>query len=393
MNQIVKQIYKSAMMTQMMTEWQKYVEKKKKYGFLVGGYNAAHNYTSLHCVNCDDIVEFPYELSEAKHAAGTGRAVDLGAKKEWERLNKDANTYYDRHKKECEPEPEPEPCKFQLANPIAEWTSAGVTEYLMKAPGELPLLFAIKDIVTQDCKNATAFCVFRHPDSGLLSDPLAISAMVLNKHAAYEAIYRARKAEVDDANQEAFAHEWAHDILERCIYTVEKETEHKKEPPRKKMKSAYGETKKINQDALYVYRLLLIELKNRPGMPLIIPPKTMDMFLNATFYGKPKLEKMPWLWDGHAFGWSGVKATLLYKPHALHAWLLLCQEMGGHVKLVVDEASSDTIDTDIYGFTNRSLPLQFKASGNEGVVCAVLCHGDPTVVHHPGLVLPLAVLG
>lgn len=62
---------------------------------------------------------------------------------------------------------------------------------------------------------------------------------------------------------------------------------------------------------------------------------------------------------------------------------------------MVDESYSETIKTEIYGFTNRPLPLQFKRSGNEGVVCAVLCNGesDPTEVYDPRLVLPLTILG
>lgn len=385
----------------MSTEWQQYVEKKKKYGFSVGCYNATGGkYTSLHCMNCDAVIEVPFELSEAKHTAGTGKDAKPDAKKAWEDNNKHANTYYNRHKKECTPEPDIdlEPCTFKLSTPIAEWTSAGVTEYLIKSPGEPPPLFAIKDIVTQENKSDTAFCIFYHPSSNQLSDPIAISTMALRKYPAYEAMYRTRKVEVDDAKKEVFAHEWVNEIINRCIYTVEEETKHKKQPPRKKMKLTYGKKEYIDQDALYVYRLLLTEFKNNKSMPLRITPKTMDMFLKATFYGAPKVEKINWLWDGRAFGWdsvNGVKASLLYKPHALHAWLLLYREMGGHIKLVVDETSSDTIHTDIYGFVNRSLPLHFNSSGKEGVVCAVICNGDadPMEVHHPGLVLALAVLG
>ena len=151
-------------------------------------------------------------------------------------------------------------------------------------------------------------------------------------------------------------------------------------------------TEVIRQDALYVYRLMLIEFKDHPGEPLLFSPKTMAVFLDATFYGAPKLEKTHWKWNGHAFGDDGVHASILYKPHALQAWLLLWQETGAQVKLVVDTASSDTIETDIYGFTNRPLPLHFQTSGNQGVICAVLSNEDPTEVHDRSLALPIAIL-
>ena len=390
-------------MTGTMNPWEQYkAGKLEKCKVSIGTYNAKFNYTPLHCQECEDTIEFPRELSEATYVAGHGQDATKEAKKEWTDLNNAFNTYCQRHKEKCEPPPPPSLCKFQLSDPIKEWTDAGITEYLLKHKegNPLPELFAVEDIHEETkCCNQKAKCLFYHPDSGLMSDSMWINSALLSTFSSYNQVLTARLQRFKEEKEEAFVQEFVHDILDRCIYTVEKETEHIKKPARKKVKleRSYGKTEEIRQDALYVYKLLMTELKNHPGQPLILLPEIMKRWLEATFYHEPRVKNMMWGWNGEGFvgPYSGVKALLLYKPHALQAWLLLCKQTGGAIRLVVDEDSSKSIENDMYGFTQRPIPLRFKASGDNGVVCAVLCHGDvdPTEVYDRSLVLPLATLG
>ncbi len=377
--------------------WQQWLDSKN---FHVGTYDSTTNRTTLLCKTCENIIEFTGELTQAKFIAGHGDA-DPKAKEEWKKLNDNVNKKYERHKKDCAPEPPLSPCKFKLSESIDNWTHESIEEYLIKhKPGEtLPELFSVDKILKIEFGNPKPMCIFRHPTSYQLSDPIPINAQLLSSFAPYKDIFHARQLELEEKereeNIEQEAYEFVHRILDRAIYTVEKETEHTREAPQKKIKRVGFDTHNIERDALFVYNLLLTEFKNHPGEPLIITPETMATFLDATFYGKPRVEKTLWRWNEQAFGYGGVNAWLLYKPHALKGWLLLCQHEGGSIRLVVDASYSETIKTDTYGFTKRPLPLQFKSSGNEGVVCAVLCNGesDPTKVYDRSLVLPLTILG
>ena len=384
----------------MSNEWEKYkADKLERYKLSIGKYYAKDKCTVLNCEACGEEIDFPREISEAKHVAGHGPEATKEAKKEWADLNNAFNTYCKRHKEKCEPTP-PSPCKFELSAPIKQWTDAGMMEYLWKHTDDKPLpeLFAIEEIHEQTNANPKAKCVFRHPDSGLLSDALWMDTTHLSVFPLYNQMLSARLERLKEEKAEQFAHEFVHGILDRCIYTIEKETEHIKEPPRKKVLSIMGLTREIKQDALYVYNKMMDKFMKHPCEPLTISPDTMKVFLDATFYHEPGVKNMMWGWNGVGFvglGCSRVKALLLYKPHALQAWLLLCKQTGGEIRLVVDEDSSRTIENDVYGFTKRALPLRFKTSGNEGIVCAVLCHGDidPTEVYDRSLVLPLAKVG
>ena len=378
--------------------WQQWLDSKN---FEVGTHDSTTNKTNLLCKTCDNTIELIGELTEAKFIAGHGDA-DPKAKEEWSALNNNVNRKYKRHADgECEPEPPPSPCKFDLCKSIDKWTSDGVEEYLSKhrLGQPLPELYSVDKILKKEFGNDKPVCIFRHPVSDQLSDPIPVGYFSLLKFPQYKAIYKASKVELEAKEREEMieqeAYDFVHGIIDRCTYTVEKETEHIREPARKKMKRVGFGTHAIEQDSLYVYNLLLTEFKNHPGKPLIPTPDTMALFLDATFYGKPRIEKAHWRWNEQAFGYGGVNAWLLHKPHALQAWLLLFQQVGGEIRLVVDETCSETIETDIYGFTKRDLPLRFKSSGSEGVVCAVICHeqNDPTEVGDRDLVLPLVILG
>lgn len=388
-------------MSDMINEWEQYkVNKLEKYKFSIGKYYEKDKCTVLNCEACGEEIDFPRELSEAKYVAGHGPEATNEGKREWANLNNAFNTYCKRHKEKCEPTP-PSPCKFELSAPIKQWTDAGMMEYLSKHTDDKPLpeLFSIGEIHEPSNANPKAKCVFRHPDSGVLSDALWMDTTHLSVFPLYNQMLSARLQSFKEEKEEQFAHEFVHDILDRCIYTIEMETEHIKEPPRKRVLSIMGLTREIKQDALYVYDKMMDKFMKHPGgEPVTISPDTMKVFLDATFYHEPEVKNKMWGWNGVGFvrlGSSCVKALLLYKPHALQAWLLLCKETKGEIRLVVDEDSSRTIENDVYGFTKRALPLRFKTSGNEGVVCAVLCHGDvdPTEVYDRSLVLPLVKVG
>ena len=114
----------------MLTEWQQYVEKKKKYGFSVGCYNATGGkYTSLHCMNCDAVIEVPFEVSEAKHTAGTGKDAKPDAKKAWEDNNKHAKTTKNRQYNSTKPDTNSTrvPTKISLKLTVKAWLGFGRT--------------------------------------------------------------------------------------------------------------------------------------------------------------------------------------------------------------------------------------------------------------------------
>ena len=372
-------------------EWKRFLDTKPFYPSK-RGYDPNTRKTEVICRACGHLYTTQREFSKAKKEAGGD---------EWKRINKDSNTYYTIHKQNCDgeaSEPQrPSHCTFHLSEPIHTWTAGKVTEYLREMPGDPPELCCItqRDQPLVGCP--TYCCVFKHPATGIASDRLWISSTLLQAVPEYTDKVKAYLDKVEEARLEAEACRFVQRAVKRAIWTVEMETEHTRKPTRYLMNAIPSDAFKREtrqQDALYVYREMMFAFKDHPGMPITITQERMASLLEATFYGPPRLEPMRWKWSGESFGDVGVRATLLYKPHALHSFLLLCQQTGGRIRLVVDDKPSDAIRKDIYGFTHRPLPLRFQPSGKEGVVCAVLCHEevDPLMVHDRSLVIPIAVL-
>lgn len=372
-------------------QWKRFLDTKD---FRIVKYNPETRYSTAQCRKCSRLWDFPGQFTKLKKQEGG---------EEWIAINKKSNKYYDDHKrKECvphEPPPPPTPCEFKLTESIETWTAAKVTEYLLKLPGDPPGLLRITKTDEPLIGNPKYCCIFTQPGTGLASNDLWMSSSVLCQVPAYKDTIKAYQEKKEEEKQEAEVHSLVHRAVDRAIWTVEMETEHIRAPKRPLLEAMppgpFQQKRPIEQDALYAYHLMMFAFKDHPGMPITITQETMATLLDATFYGPPRLEPMRWKWSGESFGDVGVRCTLLYKPHALHSFLLLCQQTGGRIALVVDDKPSQTIPKDIYGFTHRPLPLPFHASGKDGVVCAVLCHGevDPLMVHDRSLVLPIAVLG
>ena len=376
------------------TPWQKLNDKK--YLKIDDVYDPVAKYTKLFCSTCGETVNFPFELTAAKFLEAKAKGANQQVKLEFDKMNNHWNTYCRRHKEKCIPQPPPSPCKFRLTDKIEDWNRDGVCEYLQKRPGPLPELDRIEKITKGSFTASTVWCVFVQPNTGMTSDPIDVPAIYIHRFPDYKEKYELKELELDKAKEEKNIDDCVNSIIERAIYTLEKENEHKKEPARKKIRSVYGATSEVMLDALYIYKLLIAEFKKNPH-GLIITPTVASNLLNATFYADSKVKEQKWHWNGEAFAYNGVRARLLYKPHNLHAFLLLCKQVGGRIKLAVDEVVSNSIETDIFSFIDRPLPLQFKTSGTEGVVCMVLCNanGDHifTEVNHPCFALELAILG
>ena len=382
-----------------MSAWKKWEDDKP---FRVGRYDDREGRTLVTCKECGQEYPIPGHLCAEKKAQGG---------KEWSTLNNVANTYAKRHT--CTPIVDELPVLDEeaasiLSKPMKEWTADLLTDYLTHCSDRAPELFAVEEYTpgVHGQKAPFCVCIFRHPVTGLLSPPLWIHATLIFH--VYENTAPQMIKKLDDMKRSRKIRDVCEEVVEDLIYTVMKQEEHRKEPGfRTIMRPGLGPSscrrgiQIARRDSKHVYKSLMVLFRRCPASPIELSGTVLDNLLDATFYGEPRVDKMEdWCWvDGNHFTTcAGTKVSLLYKPHALHSWLLLAKQRIANaptVRLVVDGRDTHSVVNDTYGYTGRALPLHFKENGTNGVVCAVLCFGDsdePTIVRDRNVVLPIGLL-
>ena len=368
--------------------WDSWEESKP---FKVGKFDKTTWKTEVFCKECGEAYTIPGELTPEKKKEGG---------KEWQDINKHSNTYAKRHKCSHETDEYPVPQTVSYTSkPIREWQAEKLRDYFQCTPEDPPTLFAIEEYIPNSSgKGADLICIFEEKGTGILSNPLRMPSTLI--YWAYTDVYPDKIADLNEQKRRRQVWDSCQDILGDIIYTVMKRQEHKKEQTQRIYANRiFGVSRLVGQrDSKYVYNSLMTLFKRYPVGPVLISREAVGDLLNATFYGDPKIHEMSgWYWtNGNKFGYTGSKASLLFKPNALHSWLLLARQQidnSPSAHLVVDDGQTDYSDP--YGFTGRPLPLRFTKTGVSGVVCAVLCVGnqDPTIVNDRNLVLPVALLG
>ena len=264
-------------------------------------------------------------------------------------------------------------------NDVEKWTSEQIGHYLATShPESAPSLAYVRGM---DSLTKKFLCVFRHPDSTMLSKEHWIHQNFLFRVPAY------RKMLTD-----VFVKETVYSWFDKVIANMQREEEYSAPPNPKRRalknggsgffcnskpaKWALGPNKnRLHPARAYEALLRLIRKEN----PTLLSPTDMDNIVNTynlDYWCAPfSVEENFPLRDVANVLHANVKeATLFVKPSALRSWIYVAKQLPSiFAHLVVYRGDSKIVKRDLSGFCAFAGDISVsKQGGGEGIVCALL---------------------
>ena len=270
---------------------------------------------------------------------------------------------------------------------VKEWSSDKLSEYLESCSADAaPTLAFVIDLEFRNkIGNPYLKCVFRHPVTGLKSEPLWMNGPLLGKIPAY-------KDKVQDKHIE---HE-VKSCLNDLIIDVEREEDYDPPSPAKRQKidnraggflqcrrqgPAYKCAISPNKKRLHPIKAYESILRlMRKGKATLLTKKDMEDIVttyNLDDWCKPftvEEASLPLEEVANVLGRRAAKANLFVKPTGLRAWIELAKTRhNAWAHICVYSGDSKAVEEDVYGFAAvwDDLRLSRKVPG-EGVLCALL---------------------